>query len=188
MHELVRNAQQLQERVQDMYQEVYDFISSTEGNLKKMDLNLADLADMGFLCREMENFLDNARKEVKGRKELCGKIIGLAVAKQSLADPSKLKTNVKGELATATPDVKQEPKLPSKRLPDGTPNPEFHSLLMAMGFSEELAKSGLVDLRWKGMCDWISERTALGLPLPKEIVATYSAPTATFRRRKRTGN
>lgn len=183
MHEQVKMAQGLRDVLVAFHKEVYDFIAVTHDGVTKMELSMEDLVDMGYLCRDMERYLDEMRKEVKSRKELIGKLLAFHVAQQSLNDTEKLQVTVKGELATGTPDVKLQPKIPEPK------TEEFSQLMEYFGLSRDRL-AGIEDclrLSFNGMRDLVSRLAEEGYPMPPGVVKTWPVYTTTFRRRKTAG-
>lgn len=169
----VTKIQAMRDRMEKLQVEVYNLMATTAADMNR--ITVEDDADMGLLCREMEELFDEMRKEVKARKELCGKIIAMDFAKRSLA--GDVNDKVSGEIATASPDVKQQPKIPKQ----GTD--EFLELMEAVGVSKEVALSGAVKLDWNGMGDYVAKQVALGKKIPPGITKLYPVFVATFRRK-----
>ena len=68
MNKHVKKAQKLYDKFVALHEDVYNFISESSDDVKAVRIPLEALTDMGFLCREMENFMEEVRKEVKSRK------------------------------------------------------------------------------------------------------------------------
>ncbi len=179
MNKTIKRAQKLYEKFVDIHTDVYNYLSETNDEVKGIKLSLGDLVDMGYLCREIEKFMEELRKEIKFRKELCGKVISLAIAKQNLNDPGKVVERIEGELATGTPDVKLQAKLPNR----GTE--EFHKLLEFLDIPKEMAESKCFKLSWNGMTDLVTQLAEEGKPLPPGVEKSWPIYTTTFRRRKK---
>ena len=139
-------------------------------------LGRPEIADVGFLCREMENIYDELRKEVKARKELAGRIIAEESARRVTQDPSA-EMNVRGTLCTAQPDVKLIPSIPRPG------SPEYERLCQHFGVAEEFAGLGVIRYHFNTMVDYLAKLMAEGRPLPDGIVKTYSQFTTVFRTR-----
>ncbi len=178
----VKIANDLREKTRAFHTELYDFIAETQEAVAKLGLGMPDLVDMGLLCREMEVFFDEMRKEVKSRKELIGKLMAMYVAQQSLNDTEKLEVTIKGELGTGTPDVKLQPKIPEPG------SPEFMDLMEYFGLPRNRL-AGIEDcmrLSFNGMRDLVTDLAEKGIPMPPGVVKTWPIYTTRFRRRKRT--
>ena len=183
MHEQIKAAKGLRDEIVAYHKEVYDFIAVTHESVTKMKISMEDLTDMGYLCREMEKYFDELRKEVRSRKELIGKLLAFHVARQSLNEAAGIEVTIKGELATGTPDVKLMPKVPES----GTD--EFRECMEYLGVSSsQLDESGdCLRLSFKGMQALVTKLAEEGKPMPPGVTKSWPVYTTTFRRRKTAG-
>ena len=135
----------------------------------------ADLVDYGYLSRELENMLDDLRKECKARKETVGKILANRVTKRVLADPT-LKLYATGYFARASPQAGAIPMLPKRN------TPEYTELLNRLGFSGHAVEHGLATFNYRRLCEWIAEANSSGNPIPQRLVRSLPNPHCIFRK------
>lgn len=173
---LGRELQGLLAGIEALLDELYHFKERAVPILKENQMSSEDMVDIGFLFRELENRLDDSRKDCKATKELIGKIICLRVAKDSLnnldADPV-----VRGVLARGTPDVRRLPALPRK----GTP--EYVQAMKALGVQSEAAiNSGCLKFDFHAIQALINECAAAGKKPPPGLDKDYPEYTTVFTR------
>lgn len=176
MVERTQNLWELLDEFRGLYQKLLEELMSASDDMKAKKLSTSDLADVGFLCRELERLSDDLRKDCKARKELAGKIISFIVTQESLNDDSANDT-VRGELATATPYVKQLPRLPARG------SAMYSAFCKDLGVPQNVIDQGVIKIDWKGAIEFVTERMQDGLPLPKGISETYPEFSCVFRRR-----
>jgi hypothetical protein len=175
----IERADELRVRVEDLLMEVYTFTADTLNGIQSRKFTLEELADLGFLCREIEKSVDETRKEARARKELCGKVIAFVTAQARVADPSKVVDSVRGRFSIATPDVKQIPKIPQP----GTP--EYLQLMAWLGITDrELLDSGVLSFKFQELCDLVTKRAQDAKNMPPGITKTWPSFVCEFRRRK----
>lgn len=119
-----------------------------------------DAADIGYLSNELEKLTDESHKNANALNEIMAKVIGLMVVRRTTQDPT-LKPKLQGELATATPDSKIIPLLPS------THSDEYRDICSALGITGVAVKEGIASLHFRKLADYLSELTAQGKPTPK---------------------
>lgn len=193
---------QINEEIASLYNLLYGFMSkNTElikaprhsgtagnvagndnGNGKGMGVGNAgmsneDMCDFGFFCREAENTLDELRKEVKARKELCGQVIALRKTQDSLSDPN-IKLKVTGQYATGSPDVKMQAQLPKKFTDD------YYKITDFFKVPREVASTGVLRIDWKASGDFLTQLAADGHKPPDGFGKQYPTYVTTFRRRR----
>lgn len=167
---LLQAAQQLQTALAS---DAFDFVENT---LKKGKANDAQLVDVGFLLREMENVFDECRKEAKARKELISRLLA-AKAIDSLNDPEGAQGRFDGNLASAIPDAKIYPKIPRPGSDD------YLALMEFMGVPAPVAALGLLKPSFTATQEWLQERAAEGKN-PPNCLGTYTDAVCIFRRKK----
>lgn len=141
------------------------------------DTKLPDVADIGYLSREISVIFDHMRLEAQARQALAGKRIAVTLTERSLSDPN-VSTTVKGQIASATPDVKIESILPRA----GTP--EMQEFLKWIGVDPLVVESGMVKPDWKVVQEHINRLQEDGKPLPPGIGKTYPRFHSIFRRNR----
>lgn len=170
----------INEEIAGFYNLLYGFMSKNTELIKSAkDMSSEDMCDFGFFCREAENTLDELRKEVKARKELCGQIIAARKTQESLNDPT-IKLKVTGQYATGLPDVKMQAQLP-KKFTD-----EYYQLTDYFGINREIAATGVLRLDWKATGELITQLANDGKPTPEGFGKQYPTYVTTFRRRRKT--
>lgn len=175
--EIVR-AQELLSELSELYKKIYNECSATFQEIRRREFSSEELTDIGFLFREMENIGDTIRKESKGRKELCAKLICAAVVEASLNDPTDALSRVDGRLATFNPNVKFISSLPKKD------DPEYDEFLEWIGVSKEVIAKGLLNFRFNEMCDLLTHLVSEGKPVPKGFKNSVPMYGGVYRRRK----
>lgn len=149
--------------LQEVHKRVYDDLAWISRQMKVAgSYSLQELTDIGFLCREMERLLDDWRKDCKARKELAGKLLAKGVLDSAEATDLEASLTVRGELATATPDVSMVAELPKA----GTP--EFVAYCEFYGIPKDKADNELFPLaiHWKRAQLDLQQRMERGLPQP----------------------
>ncbi len=182
---------QINEEIAGLYTLLYGFMSKNTELIKasnipggtSIGMSYGDLCDFGFFCREAENTLDELRKEVKARKELCGQVIAIRKTQESLTDPD-IKLKVTGQYATGSPDVRMQAKQPSFKV--GEPNEDYYKLTDYFKVPREVAAMGIFRLSWKATGDFITQLANDGHKPPEGFGKQYPTYVTTFRRRRKT--
>ena len=138
--------------------------------------DMEDLADCGFLMREMADTLDDLRKECNARKDIISTILAVRMTRDFL-DGASTEMITRGELASATPDVKVEPMIPKA----GTP--EYASMCKALGVSQEMIETGVLKPHYKHLSTWLTERVEKALPTILEI-PTRTTTSCIYRKKR----
>ena len=167
----------VREQVQLLYNLVYGFLGKNNELIKSKQLKSEELCDFGFICRELENILDELRKEVKARKELCGSIIAYRLVQAAITDPS-ISMKVKGQFATGIPDVKMQAGLP-KKFTD-----EYYQITDHFKVPRAVAESGVLRLDWKQVTEFLTKQMNDGKPIPKGFGRQYPLYVTVYRKRK----
>lgn len=146
----------------EFYQEVYprltDMIEKVRAGGTYID---SELADLGWICREIEDMADDLRKEAKFKKELMGKIIALKQTKKAMADPSQAENiSIRGELALATPRISAKAKIPARD------TKEYLELCEHLGIPTEVAVRNYVRLSFTNISDYLTDLMEKGKPIP----------------------
>lgn len=176
MHDLVQNAKQILEKLQGLQLELLEHLFQVTDNVKKGELRLPDLTDIGYFSREVEDLLDEIRKEFKARKELIGRVIAYEVTKNSLNDDAP--SSVRGVYAIGTPDVRPIPAIPRAGSPD------YELLCNHFGLSKDLTEKGVVQFHFNRLVELVAELQASGKNLPPGITKTTPNFSTVFRKIK----
>ena len=172
---MIEDAKSLQANVDDTYDAAVTFCYGLLPVLQRDELSEAELTDIGFLLRECEKFFDDARKEVKAKKEMISRMLALKITKRFTEDPDT-ELRSRGELAVATPDVAIRPKLPKA----GTI--EYEQLLTFLGVPKEVLCEGTLNIHFNRMSEMLTSMAAEGKNPPPGLVGTYTDNTCVFRR------
>jgi hypothetical protein len=175
MSEPIKDAKLLQADVDNTYDAAVSYCYGLLPVLQRDALSDADLTDIGFLLRECEKFFDDARKEVKAKKEMISRMLALKITKRFTEDPNT-ELRSRGELAIATPDVAIRPKLPKA----GTI--EYEQLLTFLGVPPEVICEGTLTIHFKRMSEMLTKMAEEGKNPPPGLVGTYTDNTCVFRK------
>ncbi len=174
-HSINHKAEALHRKFVDLHADFTNFLAETHPDIAKASLAMGHYADQGLLCREMEEFADELRKEAKARKELVGKLIAAKAAQETLGGNPV--TCVKGTLGMALPETKLQGRPPERD------TAEYFQFLRHLGVPEKLLQDGMpLKVDWKGLTEYLSERAEKGEPVPPGITKTYPLFMSTFRR------
>lgn len=165
-----------------IHQEVWDALAWNSRQMKSDVYSKHELVDLGFLCRELENLLDDWRKDCKARKELAGKLIARAVLQAADGvNDLQASTVVHGILASASPDVSMIAEIPKP----GTP--EFVEFCNHFGISKECSEDPLFPfaIHWKRAMECLELRQTEGKPIPPGFGKQFPHFWSKFVRKKR---
>jgi len=147
-------------------------------NEQKNSQNLQDLVDTGFLFREMENRLDEMRKEAKAKHLFYSSKISMARSKMIVEDPT-LSDKIQGELATGTVDCTSQATLPH---PVKSPE-EYQSTMEYFKVRKEVIEGQILKLDFKKFAEVITEFAEAGRKVPFKVGKIYQVWKTTFRRK-----
>lgn len=136
-------------------------------------VSIDELADAAFAMREIYNYLDDLRKEVKANKELCERMTCLLWARTSTGDP------VRTPFVTATPCIKMTASIPKR----STNLEAWEALMRFLKIPEELWSEEVVRPHWPSFVEYTSKLLEQGKPLPDGIDPnkTYPVYSLTLR-------
>lgn len=149
MHDDVRELVEDLDSLKRLHSVMYDHASPTVDKVKIRKFSSEELADLGFLFREMEKLLDDWRKDCKARKELISKLLCLQLVK---ADTDI----VQGDLCRAQVDMKMRSDFPSPE------SEEYFALLRHFGINPD----DPIRISWKGLGDHCTRLFEQGKSLP----------------------
>lgn len=177
MHKQVTDTRAMYTRVETMHRVVYGLLIQVRDELRDAELSQGDRVDLSFLLREMAKMFKDLEKESRLLRENNDNIVCFkAISSQSVE-------NIKGEIATGTPQVKTTAKLPSR-----SRDPEaFYQLMEDLGVPPESVAQDAVRPHYPGMLELISQRVADGKNPPRGIDPTTMHPTYTLTLRKKAG-
>jgi len=162
-----------------MYNTVYTALTEIIEKVKEKEFKDEELVDLGYLCREISKVCDDLRKEANAKMDLISKTLVYKYADNIVNDPASEDT-IRGKLATASPDVKNEPRIPKK----GTP--EFAELCRFFGISDEAISSGAVTFHWKHLSNYITDCQKAGKN-PPEALDFKTVFIANYRKKRNAG-
>lgn len=175
MSEHRTNAQAFERLIGNSHSASVEFCHLLMPHLQSDSLSEAELCDVGFLLRECERWLDDARKEVKAKKETISRMLAVKVTRRCIeSDDAEL--SARGHLATATPDVAIRPKLPKA----GTP--EYATLLAWLGVPDASIEGGTLSIHFNRMSEMLTRMAEEGKNPPPGLVGTYTDNNCVFRR------
>jgi hypothetical protein len=174
-NKVIKEFLNIKEQVTLLYNLVYGFLSKNTNDIKSKKLTNKIMCDFGFICRELENTFDELRKEAKARKELCGNIIAYNITQDALMDPT-IEMIVRGDLATASPDVKMQAALPKKF------SYEYFVLTDYFKVPREVATTGILKLDWKEVTKFLTKCREDGKSIPDGFGKQYPLYSVTYRK------
>jgi len=156
------------------YQKDINDLDSLEPKL--CDLSSGELADLGYCFRETSEFLNGMKKEYTRRQDLIAREIFI----RALVEYKKggTDTSFQGQLASATPKIKDVPNLPKR----GTP--EYGELCKWLGVKHDHIAKEIVSFHYPKMSDLLTEMAEEGKNPPPGILKTAKNFTATYRRKR----
>jgi len=128
---------------------------------------LSDLVDIGFLCKDIAELLDDWRKDCNARKELIVKILALRCITVG-------NSTVQGKLASVSLDATIEVEVPKS----GTP--EYDEVMKYFGIPIEAP----FQPHWRRVQELVAQRYQEGVPLPPGFGKQYTKTKGTFRRKE----
>lgn len=162
----------LKEEAIAFYSSSREIIMSIVGEARNMKLE--DLADSGFLLREIEKRFEEIRKDVKVVREAVDKALCIRVTFAAAENPD-LET-IKGELASATPKMCKCCQPPR----EGTP--EYESMMNYFGIDTS-ASQGVAKLSFTELEKFVTLAEEDGRKLPDFFPDTFNKYTVAYRKR-----
>lgn len=172
--------QKLTEELKELHHRVYEHLSLIDERMKKNQTSNQDMVDLGFLCREQEELLDEMRKNAKARKEFTQRMLVTLWTGAALT-PTPLPDTIKATLASANNfRIKKMAQLPEYGGED------YVLYLRSLGIPEEVISKGLVKPDWDKTAEHVTTLLEDGKKLPPGIGQTWNIYTCTFIRARRT--
>ena len=144
----------------------------------KAQFNKSEATDMGLLCRDLHEALDELKKEATAREVLAGARIAATITQESLSNPN-VQLSVSGQYGTATADTKIEAILPKKG------DAAYSNLLAYFGATPKMVDDGYLKPDWKAIQEHINMLSGDGKKLPPGCDKTYPRFYCRFRRKNR---
>ena len=135
-----------------------------------------ELTDIGYLLREISKFFDNARKDYNSVRELIELNLCKTMVENTLRD-SEAEQIFRGVLASASPQVRQQPQLPKR----GTE--EYKQLCSWMGIPQKEIEKEYVTFHFPTLTKVLTDNAENGLPNPPGILGVIPKFACTFRKR-----
>lgn len=170
-HERTKALFSMLEKARDLHVELLSGLLALTEDIKAKRLLRADLADAGYICREIGRLCDEIRKEAAARESLAGAILSAIYTQETLNNPS-VSDVIRGNICRAKVDMVMEASLPA----EGTP--EYEQFLDHIGLPESLRK--ICKPSWKKLSQMITELASEGKPLPPGIGKSWPRYFAVF--------
>lgn len=175
-----KRAEQFRNAVFQSTRDTLVFVAELDQWIKENALSMEpDLVDIGRLVDEAATFYDECRKELNSRLESIERIICLRYLK-AVQSGDCTETSVYGNLASGTPDLKQQPMIPKR----GTP--EYQAMMELLGVPRAIwdVPDPAISLSWNGLREQITKLIAEGKTIPTDVGQMKPAFSVTFRRRQ----
>ncbi len=169
MTSLVDQAVDVLGRARDFGAWVQDILDATEVPVRDRQLELGELADLGYVFRQIESLADELRKAAKTRGNLIGHTVAVAAAERGDLGPFR------GTIADAVPSGARV------FLPPPSGSPREIDAMVALGVPREVAQLGVLTLEARRLDDHCQDRAQAGqVPLPG-VALSHPRIGATFR-------
>jgi len=175
------SAKPFKKRYDDIQKILVDAIHILE-DLKDdvFSLPVDELVDIGYLLREIANSFDQLRKNYNNKRELIELILCRALVERSIAgNTDKI---FRGVLASASPKVAQQPKLPKR----GTE--EYVALCKWLGIPDDQIAKEYVSFHFPSLTKLMTENAETGAPNPPGITGVIPKYSVIFRKRNGESN
>jgi hypothetical protein len=170
---MLQIVKELYARTREAHSEIYTLLIAVQ-KLKQTPgaMTLEEFADAAYATDKAAKMLKDLEREMRLEHERIERLTCLIWTK--LGDAAE--KNIKTPYVTATPDVKLMAALPTRKK-----NPEeFKKLMKYLKIPEchigDEDQKGIIDLNFRAMIEWLSDRQAQGLPLPPGIEASTTYP------------
>lgn len=167
--ELISLHSRLQKLQMDIHQELAAIAQSIPSE------TVPDLVDAGYLCRELSSMCDDLRKGLTNRQVVIARYLAARAAVDGMQGSE---TSLKGELATATPDIKVMPKIPENGSTD------YIELMRWIGVPDELISRDMLRPSFSTIQRVLTQMAVDGKKPPPGISMTYTDAQVVFRKRK----
>ena len=168
-------ARLMHEKVEHLRRTIIEYNHEVDAAFTEMTKHTK--VDVGFFYREVENALDEIRKECYARREKISLALGGEVVKDALSSGTT-DTSCEGNFAKAFVDVKTLPVMPKRN------TPEYQALLQAMGVAVEIAEAGVLEPHFVRLGEYLTTKAGAGLTPFKDFLQVREQVNVTFRRKK----
>lgn len=167
MHRIISQITQAHESLSGIHAKWYGLISYVKKAIRDGESNLSqsDRVDLIYLLKGINEVFDDLRKETKSTREQLDAILCTIYVIES-KENSNTDKSIKGGLASATPRLTMQPKLPS---PTKHPT-KYGNVLRGLGVvNDEVIRRGIFRIHWPSMVKWCTELAEEGKPFPVGI-------------------
>ena len=138
-------------------------------------LSIEDLCDVGFLMREVSRMMKDLVKGIDGKQGIVSRVLASRATTAALQGEM---LELRGELCSATPEVKTKPIFPTEGTPD------YEKLMRWIGLDkQELIDSPMLRPSFRGVEEELTKRMALGEPAPPGVTSSFTEVTVVYRKR-----
>lgn len=162
-------------KMEELRRIVLEYNHETDAHFQNMTKHTK--VDVCFFYREVEDLLDEMRKECLARREKVSLALGAEIVQAAIAAGSTDTTCV-GNFATAKVDIKTLPVMPKRN------TPEYQALLRAMGVADEIVDAGVLEPHFVRLGDYLTTKAGAGLTPFKDVLQVREQVNVTFRKKK----
>jgi hypothetical protein len=160
-------------RMTDLELELKQMLLQLNPMLRENKLTDGQLSDVGFFLREVEDKMNELRKDAAARRSLIGEILCMKLTKAFLAD-SSTELRAEGEYSTGYPDTTTHFRLPKKG------SKEYGELMRSLGLKEAAIKVGVVKADFNGLAEYAQEMGVKEIP---STINRFTRYVTIFRRK-----
>lgn len=132
-----------------------------------------ETVDLGWLARRALDVSEEITKESRARRDFCSNVICAHIIQQSMRDPENPVQFVEGSYAKASPDLKMQPKIPTRG------SDSWKKLMKEMGAPETATEYGIFDIHYPSFSRYCTdlaekgEKPPCNLPVKPKYYCTY---------------
>ena len=178
--QLKLGAKELKDKVDALYR---DMVELNAGILEVLaegapTSDHPDLADTGYLLREMSLTLKEMKTDCKAKSDFIGKVLFVAIARDHLSGKSG-EMVARGEYGSAFPRPSKKPVTPKRG------SPEYVRLLQWLGVPAEAAALDVLTFHYVRLSELINDRLREGIEPPTDVgVKLASDDSCTYVKKK----
>lgn len=172
---MLKKLQALGKQIVDFHRDFYTQTKAIEELLRR-STRVEQHADAAYFMREINTHLEDCGKIARKLRELSESIGCLIYAQSNNGEP------IRTDYCTATPSVKMAASLPNHKDPEA-----FAEIMKFLGVPKELwdCEEPVVNIRWKGMIQKLSDEISKGKPLPGGVDPNKQFPQYSFVMRRK---